>query len=192
MDFQAIIKKWPNAADLGRDLKVKHETVKQWRARNSIPGAHWRNLIEAARARGIQGVSYDTLSDAAAFRYKIAFAGDALPPTHVSGSDTGLGIYGGLWRERANSIVPSVAAKLSPRAQFLLMRIADGVSRTVSRELHDRGCVWFGRASAHITPLGDLVAEHLCGLRGVPRKADRLKLYSKERAQEVLFAMERV
>lgn len=56
-----IIDLWPSAKELARDLAVPYSTVAAWRSRAAIPAAYWRDLIHAAAARGVPGVTADRL-----------------------------------------------------------------------------------------------------------------------------------
>ncbi len=58
---EEILALWPSNADLGRDLGVPYPTVAAWKQRGSIPVAYWRNLIDAARSRGLRGVTSELL-----------------------------------------------------------------------------------------------------------------------------------
>lgn len=57
-----IIAQWRTTAAFAADVGVKLERAKGWRKRNSIPADYWRRCIESARLRGIEGVSWETLS----------------------------------------------------------------------------------------------------------------------------------
>lgn len=62
MTVQQIFERWPSASDLARDIGLKrasHGTLMKFRG--SIPVEHWPRLIVAAEARGITGVTYETL-----------------------------------------------------------------------------------------------------------------------------------
>ncbi len=66
MTFLDVIEKWPSTKALSLDVGAKHEAVKQWRKRNSIPATFWLPLEEAARRKGIEGVTLFTLAEIAA------------------------------------------------------------------------------------------------------------------------------
>jgi hypothetical protein len=53
---------WPSDADLARDIGVPYSTVSAWKQRQSIPAAYWQDLVRAAKARGIKGVTADVLT----------------------------------------------------------------------------------------------------------------------------------
>lgn len=57
-----IIALWPSLGEFAADLEVGYETAKAWRARNSIPGKRWLDLIAAAERRRIAGVTLDLLA----------------------------------------------------------------------------------------------------------------------------------
>jgi hypothetical protein len=56
-----ILSLWPSVADLGRDLCVPYSTVAAWKQRGSIPVTYWRGLTDAARSRGLRGVTSELL-----------------------------------------------------------------------------------------------------------------------------------
>ena len=64
--FVDVLIAWPSLAELARDLSVPAMAVQSWRRRGSIPERHWTRLIQAARRRGIRGISLDRLHALAA------------------------------------------------------------------------------------------------------------------------------
>lgn len=56
---------WPTVADLAADLDFKYVTVAAWKQRNFIQPMYWPAIISAAQKRGIEGVTYETLTHAA-------------------------------------------------------------------------------------------------------------------------------
>lgn len=65
LTVQEIIEKWPSAAELSRDLGLRHEshaTVMKYRG--SIPSTYWMRMIEAAKDRKIEGISLEVLAEA--------------------------------------------------------------------------------------------------------------------------------
>jgi hypothetical protein len=58
-----IIELWPRALDLALDLGISPPRISDWKNRNSIPAAYWRDLIRAARKRGISEVTAELLVD---------------------------------------------------------------------------------------------------------------------------------
>lgn len=62
----AIIARWPSCSVLAAGLGVKAQTIRKWKQRDRIPSEYWHPLVEAARARGIDGVSLERLAAAAA------------------------------------------------------------------------------------------------------------------------------
>lgn len=68
MTHADIINLWPSLSDFASDLALEYGTAKAMRRRNSIPPNHWRTIVEKADERGIDGVSYEALADAAAAR----------------------------------------------------------------------------------------------------------------------------
>jgi hypothetical protein len=58
-----IIEKWPTAAEMARDLGLRRSGHgAMMKMRGSIPVQHWPRLVEAASARGICDVTYETLT----------------------------------------------------------------------------------------------------------------------------------
>lgn len=68
--FRTIMALWPSRSDLAADCRVQYGTVKQWHLRDSIPADRWLSIVQAASARGITGVSLDTLAHIAASKEK--------------------------------------------------------------------------------------------------------------------------
>jgi len=66
--FTDIIDAWPSRQILAEDLQVGVTKIAVWRHRRSIPPAHWLALVEAARHRGVNGVSLEDLARIAAER----------------------------------------------------------------------------------------------------------------------------
>lgn len=63
MTVRDIIEKWPSAADMARDIGLRrpgHGAM--MKMRGSIPIQHWPRLVEAAAERGIQDVTFETLT----------------------------------------------------------------------------------------------------------------------------------
>jgi hypothetical protein len=58
-----IIQLWPRSADLARELDVSPPRLSDWKNRNSIPAAYWRDLIRAARRHGHPEVTAELLVD---------------------------------------------------------------------------------------------------------------------------------
>jgi hypothetical protein len=63
--FADVIDQWPSFAALSRDVGVPPVTARFWRYRNSIPAKQWHLVIDAARERGIEGVTLEVLADLA-------------------------------------------------------------------------------------------------------------------------------
>lgn len=66
MTFVNVIDKWPSTKALALDIGAEPNTVKQWRKRKSIPAAFWLPMEQAARRKGIEGVTLFTLAEIAA------------------------------------------------------------------------------------------------------------------------------
>lgn len=56
-----LMRLWPSISDFGRDIGVKPSHAHVMRARGSIPSEHWQAVIDAAAARGIGGITADSL-----------------------------------------------------------------------------------------------------------------------------------
>ena len=61
LDFEGIILSWGDIPTFCRATRTPDATVRAWISRDHIPSAHWRKIIEAARAGAIRGVSLDSL-----------------------------------------------------------------------------------------------------------------------------------
>lgn len=66
--FRDIINLWPSAEDLGRDIEIPGGLVRLWRRRDNIPAAHWIDIVTAAEARPIPGVTLERLATLAKVR----------------------------------------------------------------------------------------------------------------------------
>lgn len=64
MTHSDILKKWPSAPQLAKDVGRPKGTVANWIGRNSIPVKHWPAVVAAAKKRGIK-VSLEDLARAA-------------------------------------------------------------------------------------------------------------------------------
>jgi hypothetical protein len=60
--FSQLLDLWATRQEVAEDCGVEYGSVNQWHRRNSIPSKYWANLIAGAQKRGIQGVSYETLT----------------------------------------------------------------------------------------------------------------------------------
>jgi hypothetical protein len=58
-----VIELWPKAIELARELGVSPPRISDWKNRNSIPAAYWRDLIRAARKQQHPEVTADLLTD---------------------------------------------------------------------------------------------------------------------------------
>lgn len=62
MTHSEIIRLWPSLSEFARDLGVAYGTAKAMRRRDSIPPAYWQALVGHARARRIEGVTFEALA----------------------------------------------------------------------------------------------------------------------------------
>lgn len=65
--FSAVIDLWPKPVTVtfAGDVNEQPGTVRQWRSRSVLPDRVWRKVVEAARERGIEGVTLDLLAEIA-------------------------------------------------------------------------------------------------------------------------------
>lgn len=61
-NISTLIDRWPSIAEFAGDVGCSYEAARQMRRRNSIPSAYWLRAVEAATARGIDGVSLEALA----------------------------------------------------------------------------------------------------------------------------------
>lgn len=73
MTHADLILSWPSIAEFGRDIGVPYEAAKAMRRRKNIPAQYWKRAVEAARFRGIDGVTYERLAEL------VSVAGETLP-----------------------------------------------------------------------------------------------------------------
>ena len=70
--FASIINLWETPAQLAEDLGEEVGTVRQWRNRDSLPDRVWKKTVEAAQARGLEGVTLEVLAEIAAQQARAA------------------------------------------------------------------------------------------------------------------------
>jgi hypothetical protein len=58
-----VLQIWSRSVDLARELNVSPPRITDWKNRNSIPPAYWRDIVNAACRRGHTEVSADLLAD---------------------------------------------------------------------------------------------------------------------------------
>jgi len=80
--YAAVLAQWPDLAALARDLSLPYETVVSWSRRDSVPEPHWESISEAARLRGIRGVTYARFRSIAAERR--AGKTSSCDPVHIA------------------------------------------------------------------------------------------------------------
>lgn len=61
-----IINVWPTLAAFAEDLGIPYETAKGMRARGSIDGRYWADVVTAAGNRGFAAVTLEALAEVAA------------------------------------------------------------------------------------------------------------------------------
>jgi hypothetical protein len=66
--FAAIMAAWPTDADFARDIGIRPNHGQVMKARGSIPPGYWPDVVRAAEARRIEGVTIERLADIAAAR----------------------------------------------------------------------------------------------------------------------------
>jgi len=67
-EIDSIFKELGGVAEVGRLLGKRVEHASSMRRRKSIPVRYWPTLIEAAKAKGLDSVTYQTLVEAHAGR----------------------------------------------------------------------------------------------------------------------------
>jgi hypothetical protein len=70
--IDALIDKWPTIAEFASDVGCGYEAARQMRLRKSIAPAHWSNVVSAAKAKEIDGVTFEWLADRHASNSKVA------------------------------------------------------------------------------------------------------------------------
>lgn len=74
-----VLARWPTDADFARDIGVKPNHAQTMKVRNSIPSAYWSQIVAAAAARGIEGVTLELLASIAAAKLERVHINDAAP-----------------------------------------------------------------------------------------------------------------
>ena len=59
---------WPSVSEFARDIGVQPTHAHVMKVRGSIPSARWAAVVEAAKTRGIPGVTFEKLAELAARR----------------------------------------------------------------------------------------------------------------------------
>jgi len=62
MNARDIIEKWPSRVALASDIDESEAVASAWWQRNSIPGRADVAIVEAAAARGIQGITFEAIA----------------------------------------------------------------------------------------------------------------------------------
>lgn len=57
-----VIDRWPSLREFADDIGVPYGTAKQMRRRNSIPDEYRSAVVEKAKERDIEGVSFELLT----------------------------------------------------------------------------------------------------------------------------------
>ncbi len=73
--IESFFQAFAGPANFGRAIGVSTEHAAQMRRRRSIPADYWPRLIEAARERGIDGITFESLAEARPARRRKAPAG---------------------------------------------------------------------------------------------------------------------
>ena len=68
MSHVAIIEKWPSLSEFAADLGVAYGTAKAMKRRGSIPADRWVEVVEKAKARGVEDITLEALALAKAER----------------------------------------------------------------------------------------------------------------------------
>ncbi|NVM42807.1 hypothetical protein HWX16_22150 [Ochrobactrum intermedium] len=64
--FLTIIDLWPTRSALAEDIGRSPQAVTNMIARGNIPSCYWKRMVLRAAERGIAGVTYERLAEAAA------------------------------------------------------------------------------------------------------------------------------
>lgn len=62
MDVGKVIELLGGTTEVARLCLVGVPAVSMWKSRNSIPAEHWYALDRAAAARGLKGITFETLA----------------------------------------------------------------------------------------------------------------------------------
>jgi hypothetical protein len=84
MTHAEMIDRWPSLTDFAADLGVEYGTAKQMRRRDSIAARYWLGMEQAAKRRGIEGVTVITLAEAEAVRPTPAQPAEPAPAEEVT------------------------------------------------------------------------------------------------------------
>lgn len=60
--ISALIDTWKTIAEFATEVGCGYEAARQMRRRESIAPEHWAKVIEAAEAKGIEGITYEWLA----------------------------------------------------------------------------------------------------------------------------------
>lgn len=60
-----LVDRFGGAAKMAPAINQTPEKIRQWSARNSVPGRYWLVIIEAARQLGIRGINAGALAELA-------------------------------------------------------------------------------------------------------------------------------
>lgn len=71
-----VIDRWPSLRAFADDIGETYNTTKAMRRRGSIPVEYWPRVVASAVARGIEGISYETLT---ILHPKTPAVGDGVP-----------------------------------------------------------------------------------------------------------------
>lgn len=64
MTAHDIIKKWPSVPAFAEDIGAKIKAARMMAFRKSIPVEYWPAMIEGAKARGLNDITYEALVQA--------------------------------------------------------------------------------------------------------------------------------
>jgi hypothetical protein len=72
MTHTPLIDRWSTLAEFAEDIGVSYGTAKAMRRRGSIPSEYWTRAVAGAEARGIDGITLETLAEIAARKAEAA------------------------------------------------------------------------------------------------------------------------
>jgi hypothetical protein len=63
--FIELLRRFPSPTKLSREIGVPHNTVRAWLRRDTLPPHYWEDVVAAANANGVAGVTMASLAAAA-------------------------------------------------------------------------------------------------------------------------------
>ncbi|WP_037070275.1 hypothetical protein [Rhizobium favelukesii] len=60
--ISALIEQWPTITEFAAEVGCGYEAARQMRRRQSIAPEHWAKVVEVAKAKSIDGVTFEWLA----------------------------------------------------------------------------------------------------------------------------------